>query len=92
MHLNGGIEPLTTVSVPQDIYTSATATLGAVFVCIGQVPGGGLDFVNDSAITQGPTVNLASPITVTGTSMALLLNMQVSQFGSISRLLYEPAF
>ena len=46
MHLNGGIEPLTTVNVPQDIYTSATATLGAVFfVCIAQVPGGGLGIV-----------------------------------------------
>ncbi len=30
MHLNGGIEPLTTVSVPQDIYISATATLGGI--------------------------------------------------------------
>jgi hypothetical protein len=79
MHLNGGIEPLTTVSVPQDIYTSATATLGAaVFVCLAQVPGGGLGIANYSITNQGPTVNLASPITVTGSSMALLLNMQVS--------------
>jgi len=37
MHLNGAFEPLMTVSVPQDIYTSATATLGgAVFVCLGR--------------------------------------------------------
>jgi len=78
MHLNGGIEPLTTVNVPQDIYTSGTATLGAVFVCIAQVPEGGLGIANYSIINQGPTVNLASPITVTGSSMALLLNMQVS--------------
>ncbi|HWO37421.1 MAG TPA: hypothetical protein VNO32_52255, partial [Candidatus Acidoferrum sp.] len=79
MHLNGGIEPLTTVSVPQDIYTSATITLGgAVFVFIAQAPGGGLGIANYSIINQGPTVNLASPITVTGSSMALLLNMQVS--------------
>ena len=78
MHLNGGIEPLTTVTIPQDIYTSASATLGAVFVCIAQVPGGGLGFANYSIVNQGPTVNLASPITVTGSSMALLLNMQVS--------------
>src|SRR5208282_198687 len=79
MHLNGGIEPLTTVNVPQDIYTSATATLGsAVFVCIAQVPGGGLEIASYSIINQGPTVNLASPVTVTGSSMALLLNMQVS--------------
>lgn len=78
MHLNGGIEPLMTLSVPQDIYTSATATLGAVFVCLAQVPGGGLGIANYSLVNQGPTVNLPSPITVTGSNMALLLNMQVS--------------
>ena len=79
MHLNGGIEPFITVSVPQEIYTSATATLGgAVFACIGQVPGGGLEIQNYSIINQGPTVILPSPITITGSSMALLLNMQVS--------------
>ena len=32
MHLNGGIEPLMTVSLPQDVYTSATATLDAAHV------------------------------------------------------------
>lgn len=93
MHLNGGIEPLTTVSIPQDIYTSATATLGsAVFVCIGQVPGGGLGIANYSIINQGPTVNLASPITVTGSSMALLLNMQVSSSAVFSSCWTSPAF
>lgn len=92
MHLNGGIEPLTTVSIPQGIYTSATATLGAVFVCITQDPDGGLDFVNDSAITQGPTVNLASPITVTGSSMALLLNMQVSSSAVFPACYTNPPF
>jgi hypothetical protein len=79
MHLNGGIEPLMTVSVPQGIYTSATVTLGAaVFVCVAQVPGGGLGIANYSSINQGPTVSLPTPITVTGSSMGLLLNMQVS--------------
>jgi hypothetical protein len=92
MHLNGGIEPLTTVNIPQGIYTSATATLGAVFVCIAQVPGGGLDFVNDSVITQGPTVNLASPITVTGSSMALLLNMQVYNSAVFPACYTNPPF
>jgi hypothetical protein len=93
MHLNGGIEPLTTVSVPQDIYTSATATFGAaVFVCIGQVPGGGLEIANYSIINQGPTVNLASPITVTGSSMALLLNMQVSSSAVFPGCYSSPPF
>ena len=80
MHINGGIEPLTTVSVPQDIYTLASIKLnGAEFECIGQVPGGGLGIADYSTINQGPTVNLPSPITVKGSSMALVLNLEVSQ-------------
>ncbi|MBO0911739.1 MAG: hypothetical protein J2P13_08100, partial [Acidobacteria bacterium] len=84
MHLNGGIEPLTTVDVPDDVYTSAKVTLGstmnlneAEFVCIGKKPDGGLVVADDSGVTQAPAVNLPSPITVTGTSMALLLNLEV---------------
>jgi Domain of unknown function (DUF5666) len=92
MHLNGGIEPLTTLNVPQDIYTSATATLGAVFVCVAQVPGGGLGVANYSLVNQGPTVNLASPITVTGSSMALLLNMQVSSSAVFPTCWTTPPF
>jgi hypothetical protein len=93
MHLNGGIEPLTTVSIPQDIYTSATATLGgAVFVCIGQVPGGGVGIANDSVVTQGPTVSLPSPITVTGSSMGLVLNMQVSNSALFPACWTNPPF
>ncbi len=93
MHLNGGIEPLMTASVPQGVYTSATATLGgAVFVCIAQVPGGGLGITNYSLVNQGPTVNLASPITVTGSSMALLLNMQVSSSAVFPGCWSSPPF
>jgi hypothetical protein len=93
MHLNGGIEPLMTVSVPQGVYTSATATLdGAVFACIGAVPGGGLGIANYSLVNQGPTVNLASPITVTGNSMALLLNMEVSSSAVFPDCWSTPAF
>jgi hypothetical protein len=93
MHLNGGIEPLMTASVPQGIYTSATATLqGAVFVCIAQVPGGGLGISNYSIVNQGPTVSLSSPITVTGSSMALLLNMQVSSSALFSDCWTSPPF
>ena len=93
MHLNGGIEPWTTVNVPQDIYTSATATfLSAVFVCLAQVPGGGLGIANYSIINQGPTVNLASPITVTGSSMALLLNMEVSSSAVFPTCWTSPPF
>jgi hypothetical protein len=93
MHLNGGIEPLMTVSLPQDVYTSATATLGgAVYVCLSQVPGGGLGIANYSLINQGPTVNLPAPLTVTGSSMALVLNMQVSSSAIFSDCWTTPAF
>ena len=93
MHLNGGIEPLTTVSIPQDIYTSATVTLGAaVYVCLGLTPTGGLGIANYSGFTQSPTVNFASPITVTGSSMALLLDMQVSKSAVFSTCWTTPAF
>ena len=93
VHLNGGIEPLTTVSIPQDIYTSATATLGqAVFVCIAQIPGGGLGISNYSIIDQPPTVNMASPITITGNTMTLLLDMQVSSSAVFSTCWTTPPF
>ena len=93
MHLNGGIEPLMTASVPQGIYTSAEATLaGGVFVCLAQVPGGGLGIANYSIVNQGPTVNVPSPITVTGSSMALLLNMQVSSSAVFPTCWTTPAF
>jgi hypothetical protein len=93
MHLNGGIEPLMTLSVPQGIYTSATATLaGALFVCIAQVPGNGLGIANYSIVNQGPTVSLPSPITITGSSMALVLNMQVSDSAVFPACWSTPPF
>ena len=94
MHLNGGIEPLAAASIPQGIYTSANATLSgyAVFVCLAQVPGGGLGIANYSIINQGPTVSLSSPITVTGNNMALLLNMQVSSSAVFPTCWTTPAF
>ncbi len=93
MHLNGGLEPLATVTVPQDIYASATVTLGeAVYVCIAQVPGGGLGIANYSIIDQPPTVSLTSPITITGKTMALLLNMQVSSSAVFPACWTTPSF
>jgi hypothetical protein len=93
MHLNGEIEPLATVTIPQDNYTSATVTLGqAVFACIGQAPGAGLGIANYSVINQGPTVNLVSPITVTGSNMTLLLNMEVSNSAVFSNCFTSPPF
>jgi hypothetical protein len=93
MHLNGEIEPFTTVSIPQGIYTSATVTLGgAVFVCIGQVPGGGLGIANYSVVNQAATVNVAAPIWIAGSSMALELNMQVSSSAIFPNCWTTPPF
>ncbi len=94
MHLNGGIEPLTTVSVPQDIYSSATVTLGqAVYVCIAQDPAtNGLYIANYSIANQGPTINLPAPITITGSNMALLLDMQVSNSAPFPACYSSPPF
>jgi hypothetical protein len=93
MHLNGQIEPFATVTIPHEIYTSAAITLSrAVFVCVGQVPGGGLGISNYSIIDQGPIVNLGSPITVTGSSMTLLLNLQVPRSAVLSSCWTSPAF
>ncbi len=94
MHLNGGIEPLTTVTVPQDIYTSATATLGqAVYVCVAQDPAtSGLYIANYSITNQGPTINLPAPITITGSNMALLLDMQVSNSAPFPACYSNPPF
>jgi len=93
MHVNGGTEPLMTVSVPQDIYSSAMVTLGgAEFVCIAQDPTGGLLFSHYSIVNQDPVVNFASPITVTGSSMALSLNLQVSSSAVFPSCYSEPTF
>jgi hypothetical protein len=94
MHLNGGIEPLTTVNIPQDIYTSATATLSAaVYVCIAQdLATSGLYIANYSIINQGPAINLPAPITITGSKMALLLDMQVSNSAPFPACYSNPPF
>lgn len=85
IHLNGGVEPLTTVTIPQDVYTSATATVeasGPTCVALNSSAG---ELLTNAAIGLGPasasdvTVNLEAPIRVTGTSMGLALDLQVSQ-------------
>ena len=83
MHVNGGIEPLITVNIPQDVYTTASATIGAAeFSCVAPTPQGGLSG-NTYAYGQTPsanvTVNVPAPITVTGYSMGLSLNLLVAQ-------------
>lgn len=87
VHLNGGLEPLLTVSVPEGVYTAATASIGsASFTCATLDPStGGLD-ISTFAYGQTPsnqvTVNVPTPITIRGSNMGLSLNMLVSESAS----------
>ncbi|HEY3972020.1 MAG TPA: DUF5666 domain-containing protein [Candidatus Sulfotelmatobacter sp.] len=101
IHENGGIEPVTTVTVPQGIYTAATATIGASgFTCVTVMPAqsdspGSLDtstYAYGYTPTANVTVNLPSPITITGDSMGLQLNLQVLQSASYPSTCYPTDF
>jgi hypothetical protein len=84
MHLNGYAEPFVTASVPDGTYTSAAVT---TFSCLFTT----FTFVNNSLnedtydeglCAQGTgttTVTLPNPIVVTGSTMALSLNLQIPQ-------------
>jgi hypothetical protein len=91
MHLNGGAEPMLTVSVPQDVYTSATVTVGAAsFTCA--VLQNSSDTTSTYAYGYTPstqvTTNLPTPLTVEGGTMAVSLNLQVSQSASFPSTCY----
>jgi len=86
IHVNGAMEPLATTTVPQDVYTAATVTVGgAQFMCIAHPPNAGLTistFAYGQTPTTDVTVTLPSPIVVSGETMGLALNMQVSHSAS----------
>lgn len=94
IHLNGGAEPLTTINVPQDTYTSATVTLdSAWFTCSSYVAGAGIannTFEDAEVPSSSISVQLPQPITVTGTGMAIALNLMVSQSASFSTCQNTP--
>jgi hypothetical protein len=79
VHVNGTVESLVTVAVPQDRYTSASATLGnSGFGCILLGPTGGIVAGTFSTVAATPTVTLSEPLVVGDTPMALVLNLVVS--------------
>lgn len=88
MHLNGGMEPLASASIPNDVYTSATLTLGSAwFTCTSYAPSTGLQnstFEDGAVPSSNVTVTLPAPIDLNGTSMALSLNLLVSRSASFS--------
>ncbi len=82
MHLNGIVEPLATVTVPQDVYTSATITANyGVPLCETYDSSNTTNYVYSaqSAPASSVTANLPQPLTITGTGMGLELNLQVSR-------------
>ncbi|MFZ0818723.1 MAG: hypothetical protein WAM91_01545 [Candidatus Acidiferrales bacterium] len=86
IHVNGTTEPLETVTVPQDVYTSATASIGVSrFACVNLNPSGALevsDFANQTTAPTSVTVSLPAPITITGANMGLSLDLLVSKSAS----------
>ena len=90
MHLNGGFEPLTTVTVPQGTYPSAAVTVGYCnLTTITIDTAGGVDQSTDAEGLCGQgagmaTVNLPSPLVISGSAMALSLDLQVSQSYTLS--------
>ena len=87
-HLNGSFEPLITATIPQGTYTSASATVGgASFTCLTHTPSGGLaisTYAYGYTPNSNVTVNLPSPLNVTGASMVLSLDLQVSASANYS--------
>lgn len=97
MHVNGTAEPLLTATIPQDIYTSATVSLGGsgAFVCLAFGPSDGeqvLDTTTYNASPSDVSVNLFSPIPVTGANMALSLDLLVAQSATIGDCLNVDGF
>jgi hypothetical protein len=94
IHLNGSLESLLTLTVPQDVYTSATATIGgADFTCTTLDSAGGIatsSYAYGATPSSNVTVNLPAPITITGAAMGLLLNMQVYQSATFPSSCYTP--
>jgi hypothetical protein len=82
MHLNSGVEPIATISIPQGIYTAATISVAdGVPECAAYDPTQNMlnTYGISSAAASHVTANLPGPITITGSGMGLELNLQVSQ-------------
>lgn len=93
MHVNGTSEPLLTASIPQGVYTSATAAIEAPgFTCLNLDPSTGGLYIKTFAdnLSTTATVGLPSPITIAGTRMGISLNLLVSS--SASAAVCNPAY
>jgi hypothetical protein len=88
LHLNGIAEPLTSAVIPRDTYTSATVALGtALFVCTSFDTTNGLQtstFVYGQVPDSSITVTLPAPITVSGSAMGILVDLDVAKSAAYS--------
>jgi hypothetical protein len=84
---NGGASPLVTVSVPQDVYTSAAVNVRIPRFSYTFVdPEGTVNFASDEDGfgTTPAVVVLKQPITISGTALGLALDLQASPSGTFS--------
>jgi hypothetical protein len=95
IHLNGATEPLITATIPEDVYTAATVTVGSsTFTCITLQPDGSLVialFAYGQTPTANVTVTLPTAVTVGGDTIGLSLDMLVSQSASWSSCSAGPS-
>jgi hypothetical protein len=86
---NGEASPFVTVTVPQDVYTSAAVGVSyPAFDTTFINSQGGIDFnIDEYGYTPTPpVVILSEPITISGSVMGMTLNLQASQSGSFTGL------
>jgi hypothetical protein len=83
IRLNGAVEPFATVQIPEGTYTGATVTLsGCEFTNVFYNQGLNTATWDEGSCGEGTgksTVNLAAPIAISGSAMALEFNLQVAQ-------------
>jgi hypothetical protein len=83
IRLNGAVEPFTTVQIPEGTYTGATVTLsGCEFTNVFYNQGLNTATWDEGYCSEGTgrsTVNLAAPVAISGSAMALAFNLQVAQ-------------
>ena len=79
IHLNGTLEPLATVSIPQATYVSAAVSIYGCSISTSVVTPGTTTTATAGRCSQATqtTVEIPTPITVSGAAMALSLNLQV---------------
>ena len=97
IHVNGQAEPLATVTVPQDVYTSASISVAsASFGCVALDPASGALVIGTKAYQQisqdAVNVTLPAPITITGTAMGLLLDLEVSRSAQYTTCAADATF